>query len=103
MGPGICALCRSDVDTVERIFYHCSIWKNIISCLLEQHHLSHSFLSDGLSTFLEMWTVNYSMQSGFCFLPFLAMWVVWKARSLSIFEGKTIPVINIVHQIAYSF
>ena len=97
MGPGICALCRSDVDSVEHIFYHCSLWKNIFSCLLEQHHLSHSFLSDGLCSFLEMWTVNYSKQSGYCFLPFLSMWAVWKAMNLSIFEGKIVPIISILH------
>ena len=69
---------------------------------MEQHHLSHSFQYDGLSTFLDMRTVTYSKQSGYCYLPFHAMWAVWKAMNLCIFERKKVPVISILHQIAYS-
>ena len=101
-GAWNCALCRFDVDSVEHIFYHCSVWKNVFSILMEQHHLSHSFQYDSLITFLEMWTVSFSKQSVYCYLPFLAMWDVWKARNLCIFKGKKVYVISILHQIAYS-
>lgn len=42
-GPGICALCSRDEDSVQHLFFHCTIWKNVISILKEQHHITPSF------------------------------------------------------------
>ena len=83
-------------------FYYYPVWKNLLSVLLEQHHLSPPHQSDSFYSFLDMWTVSFTKHSGYNYLPFLAMCTIWKARNVSIFEGKTVPVISLLHQISYS-
>ena len=100
--PGIYALCSKDEDSVQHLFFHCFVWKNVLSILSEQHHITPSFQSDNLCSFLEKWTVSFSKHSAYCYLPFLTMWAIWKARNIFIFEGKKVHVISLIQQIAYS-
>ena len=96
---GICALCSKAVDSVYHLFFHCIVWKNVIDIIKEQYHITPSFQSDDLCSYLEKWTDCFSKNSAYYYLPFLAMWVVWKVRNISIFEGKNVPVTSIFHHI----
>ena len=100
-GPGICALCSKAVDSVQHLFFHCTVWKNVIDIIKEQYHITPSFQSDDLCSYLENGTVCFSKNSAYYYLPFLAMWVVWKAINISIFEGNIMTVTSIFHQITY--
>ena len=100
--PGICVLCRIDTESIEHLFYYCPVWKNLLSVLLEKHYFSPPRQSYSLCSFLDMWTVSFTKHSGYCYLPFLAMWTIWKVMNVSIFEAKTVPIISLLHQISYS-
>ena len=100
--PGYCILYRKDTESIDHLFYSCSVWKNLLFVLLEQYHLTPPHQSDNISSFLDSWTVSFSKFFGYCYLPFLAMWTLWKARNSSIFDGKSITVISLLHQISYS-
>ena len=76
-------------------------WKNLLFVLLEQYHLTPPHQSDNISSFLDSWTVSFSKYFGYFYIPFLAMWTLWKARNSSIFDGKSITVISLLHQISY--
>ena len=100
-GPGVCALCYKVADCVQHLFFHCVVWKNVISLIQEQFNIYPSFQSDDLSSYLDRWTDCFSKKSAFYYLPFLAMWAVWKARNVSIFKGKNVHVTRIFHHISY--
>ena len=74
---------------------------SFITIIKEQCNIYPSFQSVDLSSFLDRWTDCFSKNSAYYYLPFLAMWVVWKARNSSIFEGKIITVTSIIHHITY--
>ena len=97
--PGICALCGLGEDSVHHLFSSCSVWKIVFEFLSKQYHLQPLYKSDNLSSFLGTWIERYSRHSECCYLPFFAIWVIWKARNLGIFEGKKPSTLGILHQI----
>ena len=101
VGAGYCIICRKDTKSIDHLFYSCSVWKILLSVLLEQYHLTPPHQSDNISSFLDSWTVSFTKYSCHCYIPFLAMWTLWKARNSSIFDRKSITVISLLHQISY--
>ena len=63
--------------------------------------MSITFYSDDLSTYLEKWTHYFSKNSALYHLPFLAIWVFWKVRNTSLFEGNIVPITSILHHISH--
>ena len=52
-GPGVYALCSKAADCVQHFFYHCVVWKNVITIIMEQYNSFPSFQLDDLSSFLD--------------------------------------------------
>ena len=100
--PGICALCFSNEETVIHIFLQCTVWKNVLDHICDPFQLPLPPLVDSPSLFVGNWAGNFPRNSALCSIPFHMMWTIWKARNLSIFEGKKRTVLSIVHQITNS-
>ena len=101
-GPGICALCYSDEETVSHLFSKCIVWKTVLGHICDQFQLPCPPLVDSPSSFVRNWADNYLKNPTLRSIPFHMMWIIWKARNLAIFEGKKRNVLSIVHQITYS-
>ena len=76
-GPRICVLCIQATENVQHLFYHCTVWKNVIDIIKDQYHITTPFQANDLGSYLEKWTDCFSIKSAYYYLPFLAMWVVW--------------------------
>ena len=86
---------------MQHLFIHCSFWKNVIIYLSDVYHFLPPQYSDKLSTFLSSWTANFSKHSIICFLPFYAIWAIWKERNRALFDGKKPSLMCIFQHIIY--
>ena len=98
-GPGICPLCNLNEEIVLHIFSHCSFWKNVLSQICDQLHISLPPRADTLGLYIEQWISRYSRHSMHWTIPIFTMWSIWKAWNLIIFEEKKLSILIILHQI----
>ena len=101
-GPGMCALCCSDGETVEHLFSTSSVWKYVAVQICEQYNLPAFPPSDSLWSMIRFWIGNFPRSSHFYLLPFHMMWIIWKARNQAIFKGGKRNIFSIVQQITSS-
>ena len=88
VGPGMCALCCSDGETVDHLFTNYFVWKTVTDHICDQYHLPAIPSKESLATVLRTWTGILPRSSPLCLLPFHMMWIIWKARNQAIFKGK---------------
>ena len=101
IGPGCCALCGNGEDSVQHLFTSCAIWKNLIANLSDLYHFLPPQLFNNLSSFLGIWIASFSKHSVFLYLPFFAIWAIWKERNRLVFEGKKPYFLSLIQQIVY--
>ena len=101
IGPSISMLWKNGTGIVQHLFFHCILWKVVIDNILDQNHVTITFQSEDLGSYLEKWIDCFSNNTALYHIPFLAMWVVWKVRNTTLFEGNLAPIANVLHQIFY--
>ena len=101
IGPGCRALCGRGEDSVQPLFISCTLWKNIIVLLSDVFQFLPTQFSDNLGSFLSTWTSHFSKYSVICYLPFFAIWAIWKERNRAIFDGIKPSLLSIIQHIVY--
>ena len=80
-GPGICALCCSDGETVDHLFSRCSVWRTVLVHICDQYQLPFIPPMVSLSSFIRNWTGKFPRNPSLSHIPFHMMWIIWKARN----------------------
>ena len=94
-------MCDSDEETVAHLFNDCIIWKTVLDTICEQFQIPCPSRVDLPSTFIRNWIDIYKKHTSLWSVPFHMLWNIWKARNLTIFEGKKRNVLCIVQLITH--
>lgn len=82
-GPGRCALCCSEGENINHLFFLCPVtrklWRLFSDYHMEPHWIPQDFLTAAIA-----WG---KLKSRYYVLPFFLIWEVWVARNRLIFEG----------------
>jgi hypothetical protein len=84
-GPGMCYLCKSDLESIDHIFIHCAFTKAVWEKIITRGGYKHTWSGRSLEICIQEWFENKSVPT---VLAAHLCWNIWLERNLAIFEGS---------------
>jgi hypothetical protein len=94
-GPGICALCKKDLDTSQHLMLHCTFSQQVWTGLLAALKINTGWKSGNLQMLFKDWCHKHP---SWHMLPSIICWNIWLERNTALFEEGQPSIVGVIYR-----